>query len=518
MTGNGLRSQHSRESWYWYVLPILVAGYLFVKCMYVMLSRFSYPYELDWIEGGMLQSVARIVDGLPLYAPPSMEYVPPLYAPFYFYLSAAATWLWGVSLPALRFVSLVSALGTMLLITFSTWQLTRSKWATLLSALCWAAGYQFSGTYYDVARVDSLLAFFLTAAVAFLVVFIVHRKKYCIFYCVASLVAAIFTKQTSLVVLPFFLLAVWMLVGFRFAALAGVGAMLAISIVGIFFQNYSDGWFFFYTIEMARTHEFNKGFPANFIYMDILFGSSVYVLLSILFVFMQKDFKYGLAWLFVFSGFFFMSLLSRWYSGGWFNVLIPLHALFAIMAVSGFYKVLRRAGRLLFAWLKIGIPLIAMLLLTCNLAIGYFNASSLLPTIKDRQCGDTLVKRIAAVDGNVCILRHDYLAILAGKKVPCAHEAFVVDLLNGSDKSLAESLLKDIRSKLLAGRYAVLSVDSDGQFKGYGVKWHELPYTATDIADCAVDAFYPKMSGQRPRHWLEYNGRAMDDRRTSVKH
>ena len=47
--------------------------------------------------------------------------------------------------------------------------------------------------------------------------------------------------------------------------------------------------------------------------------------------------------------------------------------------------------------------------------------------------------------------------------------------------------------------------------------WKDLAYTATDIeADigaCSADVFFPKAAGQRPRHWLIYNGEAMEDKR-----
>jgi hypothetical protein len=363
-----------------------------------------------------------------------------------------------------------------------------------------------------------LWAFFVTAAITALIFFTVQKKNIWLGVCTVFLVLAVFTKQTSLMLLPFFMLAIWCWAGFCRAAWVSLFLLAAIAVIGSFFQWQSQGLFFFYTVEMARTHGFNNGLPWNFLHGDLMWGVPIYLLLSVAFVLLQVNRRDKLAWSALLLGFFLVSLFARWYTGGWFNVLIPFHQLLVIMAICGLYVLLQFFQQLKNFPLRVVCQGLVVFLLTVNIARGDFEPGNMLPTKDDRACGDTLVKRIAAVDTNVCILRHDYLAILAGKKVPCAHEAFVVDLLNGSDKSLAESLLKDIRSELLAGRYAVLLADSDGQFNGYGVKWHELPYIATDITDCAIDAFYPKTSGQRPRHWLEYNGRAMDDRRTSVKH
>ena len=70
--------------WLFYIPPLAVGLYLLVLCLFVMFSRLTYPYELEWMEGAMFQVVMRVVDGLPIYTTPSMEYVPPLYAPLYF--------------------------------------------------------------------------------------------------------------------------------------------------------------------------------------------------------------------------------------------------------------------------------------------------------------------------------------------------------------------------------------------------------------------------------------------------
>ena len=59
--------------------------------LYTALRRMRYPFELEWIESGVLVSVRRIAQGRGLYGAPSINFVPFLYSPLYLYLVAALT-------------------------------------------------------------------------------------------------------------------------------------------------------------------------------------------------------------------------------------------------------------------------------------------------------------------------------------------------------------------------------------------------------------------------------------------
>ena len=79
-------------------------------------NRLFYPFELEWMEGAMVDQVRRILDGLPLYVEPSIEYTPFIYAPLYFYLSAALSALMGIGLEPLRVVSISATFGCFILL------------------------------------------------------------------------------------------------------------------------------------------------------------------------------------------------------------------------------------------------------------------------------------------------------------------------------------------------------------------------------------------------------------------
>ena len=48
-----------------------------------VVSRFPYPFGLEWMEGGILAHALRIAEGQPTYAAPSVDFIPFLYTPLY---------------------------------------------------------------------------------------------------------------------------------------------------------------------------------------------------------------------------------------------------------------------------------------------------------------------------------------------------------------------------------------------------------------------------------------------------
>ena len=82
---------------------LFVLGFLALAAL-----RVTYPFELEWQEGGMLDHVLRVLAGQPLYVEPSLEFIAFPYTPLYFHVSALACKVLGVGLPALRVVSILA--------------------------------------------------------------------------------------------------------------------------------------------------------------------------------------------------------------------------------------------------------------------------------------------------------------------------------------------------------------------------------------------------------------------------
>src|SRR5262245_11458385 len=79
----------------------------------VAVLRVPYPFELEWLEGLSLHHVQRLLQGRPLYAPPSLEFISFDYTPLYFHVAAFASRLLGPGFAPLRVVSLLASLGSL---------------------------------------------------------------------------------------------------------------------------------------------------------------------------------------------------------------------------------------------------------------------------------------------------------------------------------------------------------------------------------------------------------------------
>src|SRR5258707_1959686 len=55
----------------------------------IAVARLVYPYEIEWLEGGLADEVQLILRGQMPYAAPSLHAVAFIYPPLDFYLSAA---------------------------------------------------------------------------------------------------------------------------------------------------------------------------------------------------------------------------------------------------------------------------------------------------------------------------------------------------------------------------------------------------------------------------------------------
>lgn len=149
-------------------LPALVIGAVLATVLgAAWVARLPYPYDLEWMEGGMLAHAWRLQRGLPLYAEPSALWVPFIYPPGYPALLA----LGGdqLSAPLGRAISLI---GTALSLASITWIVAR--WsagphrvtAGLLAALVFAGTWADSGTFMDLVRPDALALGLTLAATA----------------------------------------------------------------------------------------------------------------------------------------------------------------------------------------------------------------------------------------------------------------------------------------------------------------------------------------------------------------
>jgi hypothetical protein len=99
--------------------------------LYILFSRATFPLDLEWMEGGMLCHALRIMQGQPLYAPPSADFISFLYPPGYPFLLAVLGKLVGLSYTLGRVTSAVCILSAMTLVFLAVRRETGSKQGSL---------------------------------------------------------------------------------------------------------------------------------------------------------------------------------------------------------------------------------------------------------------------------------------------------------------------------------------------------------------------------------------------------
>lgn len=209
-------------------------------------GRVTSPYPLEWMEGGSLEHVLRLLRGEPLYAPPTAEFIAYLYPPLGYVPMALGVLLLGPSLPAARASSLV-------LFVLTTWAVARAanahaadRRAGLLAAGLWAAGYGYGGGFSDLARIDPTLLCLLAWGVERLSAARVASG-------LLLLALSVFGKQHGLLFLGAG--CGWALVRHGRSARSAVAASIAtVVLLGLALQARSDGWFLTYTWTLPRSH------------------------------------------------------------------------------------------------------------------------------------------------------------------------------------------------------------------------------------------------------------------------
>ena len=179
-------------------------------------ARFAYPLDLEWMEGGILLHVERILHGMPIDTPPWADFIPFAYPPLLYYATTAVSLLFGLSFQTARAVSWMALLSIPFLyfavaIHYGTRKtIPYAAWAALGGFSLVLLEYFITGAWLDIARPDT---FALALALIGGVVLTKTTSKYSAMVAAALLAAAIWTKQTALlpaiVFLPPAIIASW---------------------------------------------------------------------------------------------------------------------------------------------------------------------------------------------------------------------------------------------------------------------------------------------------------------------
>ncbi|MCY2955726.1 MAG: glycosyltransferase family 39 protein [Planctomycetota bacterium] len=440
----------------WLLLAVLACAAMLALTAHIAL-RLGYRYDLEWMEGAMVDHAERARTFTGIYTAPRAEHVPFLYTPMLFWLGALVSSVTLTGPLALRLVSVLAFVGCAVLIyCFVRREVpgANRKLAALCAAGLFCAGYGFLRSWYDLARNDTLFLLGMLAT-GWLLRFGGRREAM-----LAGVTAAFafLSKQSALLWLPALgvgLLAVDWRRALVFAASCGLvigGTALALHIA-------TDGWFTFYVFEMPQYHGWQGEYKLKFFTSDLV-PIAPLMALSITACAQRWRLHRGQALQLaaLFGGALLTSYLSRLHVGGFDNVMMPVLAIGCMLAPIAAANA--RSASIRIALLLVLCAQFALLTLDVRAALEPDRAvlmgfgPQFLPTTENQRANEELVAAVAQLDGPVFMPFHGNLAALAGKP-RMAHAQAIHDLLSALPRSANGTL--DILAIADPARLATLS-------------------------------------------------------------
>lgn len=443
-----------------WLLCAAIAAWPVLQFGRVAARRIGYPFELEWMEGAIVDHIRVVLSGQALYREPTFEFTPFIYVPGYYYVSAAVSKLVGIGLVAPRLVSLVSISGCFALLAVWVHKETRNLIAAIVTVGLFAATYGESSYWFDIARVDSLLLFLLLSG-EMLVRFGSRARQALL--AGALLAFAALTKQVGLVLaapaLGFALIrcrprGLWTLGGFISVTAISFG-LLELS---------SHGWFSFYAFRVPADHQIER---ARLIaeLQQHFFGPVAPMALCSLAVVLRCIVRvpisvWGLhaARVIVATA---TALVAILHTGGYPNVLIPAHAAMALCSGLVFAHLWRigpiNRGA---AVGSLGYRLLSASVVWLQIAVlPAIHLDEIAPSKEDRDAGEHLLATIKKSKGPVWMVSSGYYPMLAHDAPILGHAMAFSDVFKskreGVKRRLADDLLGAIRSK----RFATIVLD-----------------------------------------------------------
>jgi 4-amino-4-deoxy-L-arabinose transferase-like glycosyltransferase len=440
-------------------VPVVLGLWYPLACVAIALLRLGYPFELEWIEGAVLETVRRALAGQTLYPPPSFDFIALNYTPLYYHVCAWVARVIGPGFLALRLVSFLAALATFVLLYEWVRRVTAHRLAGVLAVSLYAATYRFSGTWFDVARADSLYLLLLLLALA-----VLHLDPVPVRAGVVAgvlFVAAFFAKQTALLVLlpPLALLLVTHpRRGWSLALTAGVLGAL----VWVWCDRADPTWFHFYTITVPRSHGWNLASAGEFCRRDLLAPVGIAMIIALLGGALGprrtggvQDHRVALA---AIAGLIVSAWVPRLYRGGYDNVLMSAYAGVALAFGFGVAVVLARIDALAADARRTLMRVLALALSTQFVMLVY-DPMTQIPTERDLATGRALVTALSQIEGRVLVPCHPYLLRMAGKPTHF-HEMAYSDTYNDGHAPLGRAIGDEVQRAIAERRFDVIVLDN----------------------------------------------------------
>jgi hypothetical protein len=471
---------------------LVVSASAILVGLYVLtaVQRMRYPFELEWMEGGSLEHVKRVLDGKPIYAAPSLEFSAFLYCPLYYYVSAPLCAVMGLGLFPLRLVSFLASLGTLALVFSIVRRHTNSLVPAALGAGLYASMFPTSGGWYDLARVDSLALFLLLVATRLVMAAPTRRH---LALAGAALALSVLTKQSMLLVAPVLALRALHAGRLRGAALFATCFVGVAGVAMAALEVQSHGWFWYYAFEIPRSHTMQQreylitGYWTEEVLRATPIASTLAAIGAVQLGFRAPRDNWFLP---AFgSSLVLLSYVTRLHMGSYANDLMPGLASLAILASVGLYELQSNAN-----WEKWGVTWFVGVVQLGTLA---FSPAGFMPAKGSVAMGEKLVEWLRTTPGEVLVVQHPYLNTLAGKPSQCHFMASVdIELSTRDERGGRARLRRQFEQALAQRRFAQIVVDHDWFLYDDALKANYVLTRSVPIP--APDALWP-VTGTRWR-------------------
>ncbi len=423
-----------------------------VLLLAAVLQRLPYPYDLEWMEGGILVHASRIADGSGIYVPPSLDFIPFLYTPLYPGLLALLQPFVGISYQVARGISLLSILGLVGLCFGAVVPRVdkRDRKAAVAGGIIatgfFCATYPWVDGWYDIARGDTLFLLMAAGGVAATSAWARTswgwRGHARVAMAGALLALSFFCKQTGI----FFVAAGGAIVLVknwrRVPAFVGAAGVVGLGGTALL-QRVTGGWFWTYAFKVHQTHDCNSDrFWHGFSEMlgkyplmtaTIAIGLALVAATAIVRRRLPRSAEPLLVWTWVFLVALVVGsvgIATQWSHR---NAYIPAMYVGAVTAGAALPAILGTLTELLGErprareMAHAGAMLVLAALVVDLALLQRWSPGKFVPTARDRAAGSALIEQIRAVDGEVFIPFHPWYAHLAGKRV-YTHRMGVLDM------------------------------------------------------------------------------------------
>lgn len=474
-----------------YAIPALAV--LFIA-LYLSISirRMGYPFDIEWMEGGMVDHVQLIMEGKTFYVEPSINFVPYIYTPLYFYISAGVAEFTGIGYFPLRLVSFISSLACFALIFCFVRKETKSFYWGLAATGFFAATFHLSGDWFDLARVDTLFLAFTLLTIYFIRF---NKSTTGLILGGVSAFLTFFTKQSAFLI--FIPIVIYLFYDVKWKSLYFILSFGLLSVGASLYMNIITGGYFYATVfGIPGTHVYDYFKFFSFWSVDI-FRYFQFLVASIALAFIlnktTKSIPNPLFFAAFLTGMLFYSMLSRIHIGGYSNVLMPAHAALAIMfGISGkknfdHLKYFASLNKFYDAKL-IKAEFLVCLVVVIQLFTLIYDPHGKVPNKNDLATGNEFIDIVRHIDGEVFISEMPYVATYAGKKSN-AH-LYILNELSGTKSEWGNKLLDNYEYAIKNQKYAAVFTSNS-----LGIKFLDDYYFLAKVLFDNNDYFKHKTGG-----------------------